>query len=74
MQNSGYNSRLADKFVVRFPDNVRQMVEQQALDSGRSMNSVMVEAIKEYLNGRQRKAALLDALEAALESAKAGQP
>lgn len=59
-------SRAADKFVVRLPSGLRSEIEQQANEADRSMNAVFVQAVKEYLNGQQRKKALIDALERAV--------
>lgn len=63
MRNYVNGSRAADKFVVRLPEGLRADVEQEASQADRSMNAVMVQAVKEYLNGRQRKKALIDTLE-----------
>ena len=52
-------SRDMDKFVVRLP------VEAEAKRDERSMNSVVIIALREYLHGQRRKHALLDALTAA---------
>ncbi|MPT40684.1 MAG: Arc family DNA-binding protein [Achromobacter sp.] len=56
------NSREADKFVVRLPDGMRGEVEAAAERDERSMNSLIVVALREYLHGQQQKQALLDAL------------
>ena len=55
-------SRDMDKFVVRLPDGLRAEVEAEAKRDERSMNSVIVVALREYLHGQLRKHALLDAL------------
>lgn len=65
MTNYETGSRTADKFVVRMPEGLRSQVEIEANASDRSMNAVAVRALKEYLSGRLRKKALLDALERA---------
>ncbi len=65
MTNYESGSRAADKFVVRMPEGLRSQVESEADASDRSMNAVAVRALREYLDGRQRKKALLDALEQA---------
>ncbi|EMX5499953.1 Arc family DNA-binding protein [Pseudomonas aeruginosa] len=58
-------SRDMDKFVVRLPDGPRAEVEAEAKRDERSMNSLIVVALREYLHGQRRKHALLDALTAA---------
>ncbi|KWZ63363.1 Arc family DNA-binding protein [Pseudomonas aeruginosa] len=58
-------SRDMDKFVVRLPDDLRAEVEAEAKRDERSMNSLIVVALREYLHGQRRKHALLDALTAA---------
>lgn len=55
-------SRDMDKFVVRLPDGLRAEVEAEAKRDERSMNSLIVVALREYLHGQRRKHALLDAL------------
>ncbi|WP_426756834.1 Arc family DNA-binding protein [Pseudomonas aeruginosa] len=55
-------SRDMDKFVVRLPDGLRAAVEAEAKRDERSMNSLIVVALREYLHGQRRKHALLDAL------------
>ncbi|MBH8654995.1 Arc family DNA-binding protein [Pseudomonas aeruginosa] len=58
-------SRDMDKFVVRLPDGLRAEVEAEAKRDSRSMNSLIVVALREYLHGQRRKQELLDALTAA---------
>ncbi|HCF3158029.1 TPA: Arc family DNA-binding protein [Pseudomonas aeruginosa] len=55
-------SRDMDKFVVRLPDGLRAEVEAEAKRDSRSMNSLIVVALREYLHGQQQKQAMLDAL------------
>ncbi|EIU4412555.1 TPA: Arc family DNA-binding protein [Pseudomonas aeruginosa] len=55
-------SRDMDKFVVRLPDGLRAEVEAEAKRDERSMNSVVIIALREYLHGQQQKQAMLDAL------------
>lgn len=55
-------SRDMDKFVVRLPDGLRAEVEAEARRDERSMNSLIVVALREYLHGQQQKRALLNAL------------
>ncbi|EJN1408386.1 MULTISPECIES: Arc family DNA-binding protein [Pseudomonas] len=59
-------SRDMDKFVVRLPDGLRAEVEAEAKRDSRSMNSLIVVALREYLHGQRRKQALLDALTTAV--------
>lgn len=68
MTTFNHNSRDADKFVVRLPDGMRDQVAIAAEADDRSMNSLMITALREYLDGRARKNALLDALTLAAES------
>jgi predicted transcriptional regulator len=67
MSNKTHDSRLADKFVVRLPDGLREQVDQHAAEVHTSMNSVFVLAVKQYLDGQQRQQLLLDALAQAAE-------
>ncbi|AGN83362.1 YlcI/YnfO family protein [Pseudomonas putida] len=62
-----YGSREADKFVVRLPDGMRDQVAAAANADDRSMNSLIVTAIRNELDGRARVNALLDALAQAAE-------
>lgn len=57
-----YPSRLADKFVVRLPDGLRSEIQGAADHSDTSMNTVFVQAVRQYLDGQQRQQLLLDAL------------
>ncbi|MNO83268.1 Arc-like DNA binding domain protein [compost metagenome] len=57
-----YGSRDADKFVVRLPDGMRDQVAMAANADDRSMNSLIVKAIREYLDLQQHQQALLGAL------------
>ncbi|WP_145186027.1 Arc family DNA-binding protein [Pseudomonas sp. URMO17WK12:I11] len=57
-----YGSRTADKFVVRLPDGMRDEVAKAAEADDRSMNSLIVKAIREYLGLQQRQQVLLGAL------------
>jgi hypothetical protein len=57
-----YDSRTADKFVVRLPDGLRADIEVAANVADRSMNSVFVQAVRQYLDGQNRQTLLLDAL------------
>jgi len=62
-----YNSRTADKFVVRLPDGIRAQVETAAAGEFTSMNTFVIQAIAEKLDRQQRQEVLLDALVAAKE-------
>ncbi|HID9817536.1 Arc family DNA-binding protein, partial [Pseudomonas aeruginosa] len=48
---SASTSRDMDKFVVRLPDGLRAEVEAEAKRDSRSMNSLIVVALREYLHG-----------------------
>ncbi len=56
------SSRDADKFVVRLPDGMRDQVAKAANADDRSMNSMIVKAIREYLDLQQRQQVLLGVL------------
>ncbi|WP_235814820.1 Arc family DNA-binding protein [Pseudomonas syringae group genomosp. 3] len=62
MQRYEGGSRGADKFVVRFPDDMRSEVESAAASSDTSMNTVVIRALRLYLHGQERQELLLDAL------------
>lgn len=62
MSATDYDSRTADKFVVRLPDGLRADIEAAANASDRSMNSVFIQAVRQYLDGQNRQQILLDAL------------
>ena len=68
-----YDSRTADKFVVRLPDDMRSDVEALAAFEDRSMNSVIVQAIRNHLDSNRRQELMLDALADALERAVPGR-
>lgn len=61
-----YDSRTADKFVVRLPDGLRADIEVAANAADRSMNSVFVQAMRQYLDEQNRQTLLLDALAGAV--------
>ncbi len=63
-----YGSRDADKFVVRLPDGMRDQVAAAANADDRSMNSLIVAAIRNELDDRTRANALLDALAKAADA------
>lgn len=60
--NSNYPSRTADKFVVRLPDGLRDSIQGAADYLDTSMNTVFVQAVRQYLDTQQRQQLLLDAL------------
>jgi hypothetical protein len=62
MSTTNYDSRTADKFVVRLPDGLRADIEAAANADDRSMNSVFVKAVRQYLDGQSRQQILLDVL------------
>lgn len=65
LERDGYS---LDKFVVRLPDGMRDQVAAAADADDRSMNSLIVTAIRNELDGRARANALLDALAQAAEA------
>lgn len=65
MTTNQYDSRTADKFVVRLPAGLRADIEAAANAADRSMNSVFVQAVRQYLDGQNRQTLLLDALASA---------
>lgn len=60
--NTQYDSRTADKFVVRLPAGLRDDVQGAACHLDTSMNTVFVQAVRQYLDSQQRQQLLLDAL------------
>lgn len=62
MTSFNNNSRDAAKFVVRLPDGMRDQVALAAEADDRSMNSLMIKALREYLDGKQRQEMLLGSL------------
>ena len=63
-----FDSHSLDKFVVRLPDGMRNQVAAAADADDRSMNSLIVTAIRNELEGRSRANALLAALALAAEA------
>ncbi|AVH36987.1 hypothetical protein AL532_11980 [Pseudomonas monteilii] len=57
-----FDSHSLDKFVVRLPDGMRDQVAAAAAADDRSMNSLIVKAIREHLDRNERASVLLDAL------------
>lgn len=68
-----YDSRLADKFVVRLPDGMRSRVEAAANAADRSMNSIFIQALRQYLDNQNRQELLLEALAASVEKIRVNQ-
>lgn len=66
MTTNQYDSRTADKFVVRLPAGLRADIEAAANAADRSMNSVFVQAVRQYLDGQNSQTLLLDALASAV--------
>lgn len=54
-----YDSRTAEKFVVRLPEGVRDQIKARAEVDDRSMNDVVVHLIKRGLNQSEEFDALL---------------
>jgi metal-responsive CopG/Arc/MetJ family transcriptional regulator len=68
MSDLVFNSRTADKFVVRLPDGLREEVDAVATAQSTSMNSIFIRAARQFVAGQRRQELLLDALVAANES------
>lgn len=66
MNTTQYDSRTADKFVVRLPEGLRDKVDAAAVADDRSMNSIIVQAVKQYLDAQNRQELLLNALASAV--------
>lgn len=62
------STRLADKFVVRLPDGMRQRVDEHASTAHTSMNTFIVQAIEDKLDADRRQRLLLDALALAVKA------
>lgn len=58
----GYNSRSADKFLVRLPEGMREKVDEAAAEQFFSMNTFIIQAIAEKLDRDKRAQRLIDAL------------
>ncbi len=58
-----FNSRTADKFVVRLPDGLRDEVDAIAVEQSTSMNSIFIRSVRQFMAGQRRQDLLLDALE-----------
>ena len=70
MPKTEFSSRTADKFVVRLPDGMRDEVDVAAGQLDTSMNTIFIQALRQYLDGNKRQALLLDALAAAVDKTK----
>lgn len=73
MSHPQFDSRTADKFVARLPDGLRAEIEAIATSSDRSMNSVFVQAVRQYLDNQNRQELLLKALAASVEKNRVNQ-
>lgn len=62
-----YSSRVADKFVCRLPDGMRDTVEALAVEQHTSMNTFIIQAIEEKIARGVRQEMLLDALQQRLQ-------
>ena len=60
-------SDLADKFMLRFPEGMRDVIAARAAANKRSMNSEIVARLAESLNGAERER--LERLERQLSAA-----
>lgn len=70
MPKAEFNSRTADKFVVRMPNGLRSEVQGAADNLDTSMNTIFLQAIRQFLDNSNRQQLLLDALTEAVEQAK----
>ncbi|MCV4290860.1 Arc family DNA-binding protein [Pseudomonas capsici] len=68
-----FNSRTADKFVVRLPDGLRDEVDAIAVEQSTSMNSIFIRSVRQFMAGQRRQDLLLDALEQRLAMVDAGR-
>lgn len=66
MSNDAYNSRTADKFVLRLPEGMRSRVNVESTDSHVSMNTYMIQSIAMRLEKEARLDMLIKLLENAL--------
>jgi hypothetical protein len=46
-----YDSRIADKFVTRLPEGMREKIKARGKADSRSMNGVVIQALAQYLDG-----------------------
>jgi hypothetical protein len=58
--------RGSDQYMIRFPDGLRDAIAKRAAENGRSMNTEIIAAIEQYLEGVDR----LSSLEAFIEKHK----
>ncbi|NMY67333.1 Arc family DNA-binding protein [Pseudomonas sp. WS 5414] len=68
-----YESKTADKFIARLPDGLRAEIEAIANANDRSMNSVFVQAVRQYLDNQNRQGLLLEALAASVSTGQTKQ-
>ncbi len=57
-----FETRTADKFIVRMPDGMRADVTDAASEQFISMNTFIIQAVAEKLDRKKRQDVLLDAL------------
>lgn len=48
-----------DKFMLRFPDGMRDAIARRAEANGRSMNSEIIQILQDALDGKGERATLL---------------
>lgn len=48
--SEAYDSRSADKFVARLPEGMREKIKARGKADSRSMNSVVIQALAQYLD------------------------
>ncbi|WP_375597562.1 Arc family DNA-binding protein [Devosia sp. Naph2] len=51
MSKKPYPSDIADRFIVRLPEGMRERLKDEAAKNGRSMNSEIVSRLEMTLNG-----------------------
>jgi len=70
MQNNQFNSRSADKFVVRLPEGMRKQIAELSLANSASMNSEMIRALEAHLDCQAQQKLLLDSIRAQAAQAR----
>lgn len=56
MEKKPYPSETQERFIVRLPDGMRELIAQSAKEHGRSMNSDIVARLQESFNPQPGKA------------------
>lgn len=64
-----YNSRTADKFVIRLPDGMRHRIADAAAASHRSMNSEIIQRLEQSLVAEHDSQSLQEQLDELLRRA-----